>query len=363
MNLRSSVRIKLVKIRRLHRIQSFRQYLEKSSLTPTFFRELLIRRRFNSSSLKNFVSEIQQCLPCPSRYQVRSFHEKETNVRFAYSEIELGQSCYFAFRDLSRMGNNPWDATKVVYGNKSLKKENSLILQGEDPRLFFFKQEPWIYFQIYNSVKSDVEIRIRNLLTNTELLLHSPFDFNGKNWVPFEKDEQLHFIYSLEPLVILRLIIDEEGSPKLQQVLSSKKFTPSWKTDFDNSIGRVRGGTPAVKFHKNVIGFTHEVHDIPNYQFHSLGLFMLNLESFKLHLIPISKMVPGFLIDPYGIKLSRNKVSLFCSVVEGDLHLQNSNVANIVISFQLKKLAKFLLKTGEMEILKLDTKKRSPKSP
>jgi hypothetical protein len=167
-------------------------------------------------------------------------------------------------------------------------------------------------------------------------------DFNGKNWIPFEKDDQLYFIYSLEPLVILQLYFDQQDTPALKQIFCSKEFKPRWEIDFANSIGQVRGGTPGIRFEQNIIGFTHEVHHVPNYQFHTLGLFILNLSDFKLRLHPLSDLAPGFLIDPYGAVFSKGRMQLFCSVVEGDLHRSDSDVANVVFSFQTKTLRDWL---------------------
>lgn len=295
------------------------------------------------SPIKNFVDEVAQNFPFPITYKVRDFQKKELAVQFAYSEVSTKESKYFAYRELSRTTNNPWDNTKIVYGKQILRKKIFVIPRGEDPRLFFFRQEPWLYIQIFSELERDVEIRIRNLVTDIEYKLRSPLGFNGKNWVPFEKNNDLYFIYSLEPLVILRMSFDNQGIPGLEEVLSTSSFNPGWDTNFDNSIGRIRGGTPGINLKERIIGFTHQVHDVPNYQFHTLGLFTLNLNDFKLELIALSKLSPGYLIDPYGIVFSRDKILLYCTVVEGDLHNADSDVANIVFSFSPKILRSWLI--------------------
>jgi hypothetical protein len=289
------------------------------------------------------VDSVAQNFPFPVVYKIHDFQRKEQSVQFAFSEVTTNASKYFSYRALSRTANNPWDATEIVYGKQIVRKKVFVIPNGEDPRLFFYKQEPWLYFQIFNELESDVEIRVKNLKSDIEYNLRSPLGFNGKNWVPFEKNGELHFIYSLEPLVVLKMSIDSQGNHGLEQILSTKDFNPGWETNFDKSIGQVRGGTPGVIFGKRIIGFTHQVHNAPNYQFHTLGLFTLNSNNFELELIALSELSPGFLIDPYGINLSKKNIHLYCSVVEGDLHSANSDVANVVFSFKTKKLKSWLI--------------------
>jgi hypothetical protein len=332
-------------VRKYQNIQLFHRYLEKSQLVPNGLKELLILRRFKESGLKTFIDQVEQNFPFPVSYKIRDFQKKEEIVEFAYSEIQMKNKLLYSFRELSRARSNSWEGTKIVYGTKDTKKKVSSIINGEDPRLFFYMQEPWIYIQIYDEIGGDVEIRIRNLVTNIEFQLCSPLDFNGKNWIPFEKENQLHFIYSLEPLVVLKLSFNDQGLPVLKQIFSTKEFKPSWEIDFIKSIGRVRGGTPGIKFEEKIIGFTHSVHASPNYQFHTLGLFVLNLNDFELKLNPLSELSPGFLIDPYGAIVSKRKIQLFCSVVEGDLHKSDSNVANITIIFNINAFKHWLRET------------------
>jgi len=310
-------------------------------------KEFFLRRRFKGTPLQGFVDGVVQKFPFPISYKIRDFQRKEISAQFAYSELFTKTFKYFTYREISRSTNNPWEMTKVIYGNAYFRKKVSTIPHGEDPRLFSYRQEPWIYIQIYNELERDVEIRIRNLVTDIEYKLYSPLGFNGKNWVPFEKDDQLHFIYSLEPLVVLRMTLDQQGIPELQQVFSRKSFKPGWETNFDKSIGRIRGGTPGINFEDRIIGFTHQVHDVPNYQYHTLGLFTLNLNNFDLKLIALSELSPGFLIDSYGITFTKRNILLYCSVVEGDLHRLSSDVSNIVFSIKRKTLINWLIKSNE----------------
>ena len=344
MRLQAKIYNKVQRIRERPNIRLFQGYLENSNLTPSRMKKYLILRRFKDSALKSFIDEVAYNFPFTVSYRIRDFQSKKQSVQFAYSEVFVKKSTYFAFRELSRTANNPWEETKIIYGKNFIRKKIFTIPCGEDPRLFFYKQEPWLYIQIYNESERDVEIRVRNLVNGVEYKLHSPLDFNGKNWVPFEKNDELHFIYSLEPLVVLKMSFDKQGIPGLQQVLSPTRFRPSWGINFANSIGRIRGGTPGINFEENILGFTHKVHDAPNYQFHTLGLFTLNLNDFELKLVEISKLSPGFLIDPYGVAFSKRRMLLFCSVVEGDLHSLNSNVANIVFSFKQNTLRNWISK-------------------
>jgi len=68
------------------------------------------------------------------------------------------------------------------------------IAYGEDPRLFKYRDDIYVYYQIPNMQISDTEIHIRKVSTDEDFIIESPFGFSGKNWIPFEHEKELYFV-------------------------------------------------------------------------------------------------------------------------------------------------------------------------
>jgi hypothetical protein len=115
----------------------------------------------------------------------------------------------------------------------------------------------------------------------------------------------------------------------------AKEFAPVWEHDPINSIGWIRGGTPAIKMaNKNFyLGFSHAINDNNDIHAHTFGIYLFNPEKFTIQHKPLSKYVRNFLIDPYGIRLSGAICEIDVSIGIFDIHNPNSTVANV--TFQL----------------------------
>ena len=82
--------------------------------------------------------------------------------------------------------------------------------------------------------------------------------FNGKNWIPVSGINSLIFVYSIDPLVILKVVDLKKG--KMKAITKVKKeFRPEWNEKIDSSlVGRKRGGSPMVKVGNNkYLGIGH----------------------------------------------------------------------------------------------------------
>ncbi len=292
---------------------------------------------------KRFIKDLIENFPVESDIKLHNYFFQKELVHFAYSRIKVKGSTFFATRILLRNGFNPWESTSVMFGERRKKgRTEPEVQRGEDPRLFSFQGQPWVQYQIYNPIKSDVEIYIQNIQSKQRYQLISPLGFNGKNWIAFVKDEELHFVYSLEPFVVFKAEFLNYQEIKLSKLFSPINFTPRWETDFENSIGRIRGGSPAVLVGNSFIGFTHQVYEGHNYAFHTLGCFSMTLSGQTIKFVPLSRFKSGFLIDPYGLSLKKSKMVIDCSVVEGDLHLPSSNICNLRLTLNTAELLRFI---------------------
>jgi hypothetical protein len=265
------------------------------------------------------------------------------DVRFAKSSLEFSYTRkVVAWRNLIRGTGHSWITTEVrLHDWHGLRRFSTTYDRGEDPRLFVFQKSPHVMVQVFNQEKKDIEILIRNIDSGNEFRLESPFGFNGKNWVPFEFDAELYFLYSLSPLVVLRLK-DYGKANRLEKLNEVKGFNPKWEHDLDESIGVYRGGSPALKINSNnIFGFTHAINPEGDIHAHRLGFFSLSIPNFRLEHSYLTNYKPDFLIDPYGMQIRDGNVLLDGTMAVGDIHLPESQIYNFRMRFELDSLKRF----------------------
>ena len=284
-------------------------------------------------------------LPYP---QIRGYEvQTGSKVEFAKSRLRSRSfEEFIAWRSLVRGQEPSWVSTKVlIKSQKFLNSFQEEINYGEDPRLFNFRNEPHAMIQIFDQSKRDIEIRIINLKNGHKFNLHSPFGFNGKNWVPFEFHGKLHFLYALSPKVILVLREYGDGN-SLEKINFIEKFNPVWEHNLEESIGIYRGGSPALQIETNIFcGFSHAIN--PDYDIHAhrLGIFSLRMPDQDFTHRYLTKYKENFLIDAYGLQVTKRRVLLDGSMAIGDIHEIDSKIFNFRMSFELPNV-KALLDTG-----------------
>ena len=281
-------------------------------------------------------------LPYP---QIR-WYEVQTGskVKFAKSRLRNRRFEEFtAWRSLIRGQEPSWVSTKVLIKSQrflhSFEKE---INYGEDPRLFKFRNEPHAMIQIFDESERDVQIRILNLKNGLMFDLHSPFGFNGKNWVPFEFQGRLHFLYALSPKVILVLRKYGDGN-SLEKINSIEKFNPVWEHNLEESIGIYRGGSPALQIEpNNYFGFSHAINPEHDIHAHRLGIFSLTMPDQVLTHRYLTEYKESFLVDAYGLQKTKGQVLLDGSMAIGDIHDLDSQILNFRMYFELSQVKALL---------------------
>lgn len=265
------------------------------------------------------------------------------DVRFAKSSLEFRSlRKVSACRNLIRGADHSWITTDVrLHDWHGLRRLSTTYVRGEDPRLFIFQKNPHVMVQVFKEEKKDIEIIIRNIDSGYEFRLESPFGFNGKNWVPFEINSELYFLYSLSPLIVLQLK-DYGKSNQLEKLNDVKNFNPKWEHDLVESIGIYRGGSPALKINSNnIFGFSHAINPDADIHAHRLGIFSLSMLDFRLEHDYLTNYEPDFLIDPYGLQIRNGKVLLDGTMAVGDIHIPESLIYNFRMRFELDSLKQF----------------------
>jgi hypothetical protein len=252
---------------------------------------------------------------------------KLRTVAFAKSFANLNGKKITTYRNLERDIKPSWEATSVIV---KLPNKELIFESGEDPRLFMFNSQNWIMIQKFIPNDKDIEITIHNLETNESFTLQSPLGFNGKNWVPYEYESHLYFIYSLEPFVVMRAIF-----AKNEIILIIEKeeegFKPIWEHEPIHSIRWVRGGTPAVKVPNKqyFAGFSHSINNNEDIHAHTFGIYLFNPRTFKIQHTPLSKYKRHLLIDPYGLRISDKRFEIDMSIGLYDIHDPSSTIINV----------------------------------
>jgi hypothetical protein len=137
-----------------------------------------------------------------------SLFDNSSFVEVALSVAELNGKLYGVCRRM-----NVSTATSGYESDILLKEldgdfnitSSEYICKGEDPRLFIFEDSLYFITWVYNKERRDLDMFLVNAVTKEIVLLENlSFKYNGKNWAPFVYNNELFFIYSLNPFLVLK---------------------------------------------------------------------------------------------------------------------------------------------------------------
>lgn len=168
---------------------------------------------------------------------------------------------------------------KLVYSTQSRPVELKLgttTIGGEDPRLIFENNCPLL---LINDLVATLEgpharrMYIHNLNTDENARTVHPFCHNisgtfEKNWGPFYIQGELHFVYSVDPLLVAKVQGNScPSSNQSETILCERPIetqTPvNLKDVFDKNGIHVRGGTPGIALSSSEFLFVgHAVTDV-----------------------------------------------------------------------------------------------------
>ena len=151
------------------------------------------------------------------------------DLKFWLSSVTLKDKKFTSYRLTPRYflyykGYLETSLTSVKFISNNKKKTFNY---AEDPKLFVYKNKILLYFQKKHKLRRDCEIFLYDPNSNKTYKINSPFNFNGKNWVPISGLNSLIFVYSIDPLVILKVVDLNKG--KMKAITKVKKgFKPGW---------------------------------------------------------------------------------------------------------------------------------------
>jgi hypothetical protein len=164
------------------------------------------------------------------------------------------------FNIMDADGANHSDIRRLKYDNNLTLLKDDLLCRGEDPRLFYYKNDLYCIAWTWTH-NVDWNMFLVNVSTGEVIQLQFP-DYKGKNWIPFVENDKLYIIHSFQPLVMLEIIGNQClyrcGSP----AASPSVFpTPDEKllngAAANQMIGEYRGGSNAISKDGIIKGFGH----------------------------------------------------------------------------------------------------------
>jgi hypothetical protein len=187
---------------------------------------------------------------------------------------------------------------------------------------------------------------IFNPAKNLTFELRIAKEFGGKNWIPFEFQNNLFFVYSFEPLSVYKAkTVIEAGTnfiefePVESKLALSSDSNEAWRDK--SGIGSIRGGTPLVETEPGkFIGFTHINKGGKLEKSHQIGYVEIDLVNNEIKHREVTKSKLNLLTAPYGLELlegGRVSVTYNCSV--GSVHNQFQPITNRKSIFYMSDLS------------------------
>lgn len=238
-------------------------------------------------------------------------------VLFAHSTGRNQKSNLRSFRVLNRTpGFEPVQVTTYEFTDSSFNRKLGVIEGAEDARVFGLKGNQYLYYQTLDEDSTnglDCDIWIFDPINQKSRKVIAGLSYNGKNWAPFELNDELYFIYSFDPFIVLKANLDgnqeiicEQIWPKVKVELTNLKWGDSL-----GYFGPIRGGSQLVPINDHYfIGFTHITLPTPLKFSHQIGVVILDTRSFEYHHKILTDLRYGLLVDPYGIEINANTISV-----------------------------------------------------
>ena len=295
-----------------------------------------------------FVIILRILLPVNLFFLRKDFNSKKINmiykskfnrkVKFHMASTFFKGKKVTTYRTFERSFFGKVKKTSVVFSSNGRSKE----FKGyDDPKLFNYRNRIFLYFQrpFRYKGKADCEICLYDPHLNKVYKIYSPLKFNGKNWIPMSGLNSLIFIYSVYPLIILKVVNLNKGRMKVINKIE-KGIKPSWNTkDIALSfVGSKRGGSPVVKVNNyTYLGIGHSTEYCNSkYKFlgskHKAFLYLFDFKKNNYYTNYLTNNQLGWL-DCIGAELINkgNKIRL-------DFAFSTNLIGHIFLSYHLIRL-------------------------
>lgn len=267
-----------------------------------------------------------------------------TLVPFALSQANLNQDTLTTFRVIDRSEKSP-SLTVWNLNNDKFARAGSIPF-AEDARVFQARGALFIYYQVAVQREDgslDCDIFIFDPVKSITTQVFSPFLFNGKNWVPYEYEGCLHFIYSIDPIIVLRTKSWTDEILLLEVAFTEKafSFTEFAWGDRLGIFGSIRGGSQLLPIgNDKFLGFTHVTPPGVLKFSHQAGILLYDAKTFTVEHKNLTELKPGLLLDPFDICLSGDIVQMSYSFSVNNPHELESVVGSSVAVFSFERLYK-----------------------
>lgn len=281
----------------------------------------------------------------PISVSIKSNPTNSDFVGFAYSTLFHDNSRYSVIRLTTRKSNSIHIEGVLVTVDRNLNgKLSSFWLENaEDPRLLLFNDKVYIYIQVARFQEGrviDCDIYLVDVETKVHHKLIPPFSYSGKNWIPYDKNGSLFFIYSLQPLIVLKIPtknLDVE-SIFLTQVFGPVVRELAWGDEL-GFIGEIRGGTPFLQIDEcNYLAFSHITPKGSRKTDHFMGALIYNSNDYLVRHLPITARRNARMFDPFGISIVDDTVQVDYSSSIFTPHWGKMPVASATVIFSKSEL-------------------------
>ena len=280
-----------------------------------------------------------------SPIKIKQIHKPDNGLLapFAYSRASSSSGILESYRVISHLDSTASLNSTIWCLSNSQAKHSGIIPGAEDARVFQFAEKLYLYYQVSfvrDNGSLDCRIHVFEPISSETWEVRSALNFNGKNWIPFEKSGELYFIYSLEPLILLKVkkwrrgFIEAEVFYDQSSMRSSKLVWGDEKGFF----GSIRGGSQLIEVQHNIyLGFTHITPEKILKFSHQAGVILFNFTEMSFQHFELTKLTPGLLVDPFGIEVENSKVRMFYSYSINNPHEFTSTVGSSSALFDISR--------------------------
>jgi hypothetical protein len=218
------------------------------------------------------------------------------------------------------------------------------IPRGEDPRIFEYNGEIYVYYQIFSFEIQTMEIFILELSNESRRNYKISHDslFLGKNWSPFELKGTLYFVHTYDPFFVLEIPKkDEWVDGEIKVKIKDESDIPEWKW-VDAGRGFVtefRGGSRGIGINNYIYFFGHRTHR-KNQLKHTVFIARLDFQKNIVDFVDLNNE-PNFNIisDPYGVNLYGDTIEIDITLSQGFAGSPDAFTELIKFRFHISQLS------------------------
>jgi predicted GH43/DUF377 family glycosyl hydrolase len=204
---------------------------------------------------------------------------------FNPSIIEYNNKLFMTFRvDVTPLSRKTYlceiDNNFNIINSYDILHDDNNIKIYEDSRLFIYKNKLYLNFIQYHSYHNFFRVNILNIFPGNKIKnIYSPdIDNNNKvmssqkNWLFFEKNNEIHVIYSLDPMMI---VYNSESNDFIKWKKIIKKIGISW------DYGEIRSSTTPIfikKYNRYLSFFHSHLKTKDYYREYFIGVFLFDDE-------------------------------------------------------------------------------------